>query len=115
MLRASPLASRRPNGTWYHGRWENDTRKGQGKLVWRGGGYYVGEWHDGHQEGPGTLLTRYASAPRNQSWTHLKPLHPPITNHRNGFLFEGTWKKCVLAHTLHGAAAGAAGGPLVLS
>ncbi|ELR25374.1 uncharacterized protein ACA1_292130 [Acanthamoeba castellanii str. Neff] len=43
------VEDRRPRqtGPGTHGRGENDTRKGQGKLVWPGGGYYVGEWHDG--------------------------------------------------------------------
>lgn len=59
----------RNNGTWYTGFWQDDTRHGQGKIVWPGGGSYAGGWKDGYQDGFGVLHTR------------------------NGFTFEGEWTK----------------------
>jgi hypothetical protein len=59
-LQLTPHVGRRNNGTWYQGRWKNDTRQGLGKIAWKGGGYYEGEWKEGFQDGNGTLHTRSA-------------------------------------------------------
>lgn len=42
-----------PNGSYYHGQYQNNNRHGLGFYMWENGNTYVGGWKDGKQHGLG--------------------------------------------------------------
>ena len=45
-----------PDGSKYHGYWENDKANGKGKLYHASGDIYDGEWKDDKANGKGVYM-----------------------------------------------------------